>query len=476
MSLSSGQVVHGRYRVIALLHQGGMGAVYEAMDTVLDIRCALKEMLPYPGTLGTVLPQLREQFQQEALLLAGLRHPNLPRVTDHFEEDGNAYLVMDFIPGKRLDEIIVEKGGLTEDDVLDWARQLMQALAHCHEQGVIHRDVKPQNVVVTGQGRAVLVDFGLAKLVDPDDPRTRTVMRGLGTPEYAPPEQYDAKRGYTDARTDVYSLGATLYHALAGEMPPTVTERIVNPEILVPLRQHRDDVSGATERGIAKAMALQPSWRFQDVAEMYEALFGSPLPEARVESVVPFAMDAALQVESSEATISLPRIVATKLRIDRRLGTALVVVSLVSLATVISLVIGGNSVGDVSTATATPTVLVTMTSTHTPTVTPSSTATPTASPTLRRPTRWPTETPDELDFPRPFYLPSATPTPTPTRVYVRPSTPTLTPTSTPVPTNTLRPYRPRPAPTRTPTSTTIPIPTDTPTPIPTNTSTPRPTP
>jgi len=225
MSLIPGQVIHGRYRVIARLHRGGMGDIYEVMDTTLHVRCALKEMAPYPGTLGTALPQLREQFQQEARLLAELRHPNLPRVTDHFEEDGNAYLVMDFIYGKRLDVVIAQRGRLSESEVLGWARQLMEALAHCHEQGVIHRDVKPQNVIVTPQGQAVLVDFGLAKLVDPDNPRTRTVMQGLGTPEYAPPEQYDTRRGHTDPRTDVYSLGATLYHALVGEPPPMVAER-----------------------------------------------------------------------------------------------------------------------------------------------------------------------------------------------------------------------------------------------------------
>ncbi|MDY7077739.1 MAG: serine/threonine-protein kinase [Chloroflexota bacterium] len=199
MFLTPGQVIHGRYQIIVLLRQGGMGAVYEAMDTTLNIHCALKEMMPYPGTLGTETPQLREQFQQEAQLLAELRHSNLPRVTDHFEEGGKAYLVMDFIHGTRLDEVIAQRGGLPEDTVLDWARQLMDALAYCHEQDVIHRDVKPQNVVITVQGQAILVDFGLAKLVDHDDPRTRTVMRGMGTPEYAPPEQYNAREGYKSA-------------------------------------------------------------------------------------------------------------------------------------------------------------------------------------------------------------------------------------------------------------------------------------
>ena len=473
MTLTPGQVIHDRYRVIALLSQGGMGAVYETFDLSLDVRCALKEMVPYPGTLETVLPQLREQFRQEAQLLADLRHPNMPRVTDHFEEGGNAYLVMDFVYGKRLEEIIAQEGGLAEDEVLGWARQLMEALTYCHEQGVIHRDVKPGNVVITPQGRPMLVDFGLAKLVDPDQPRTRTVMRGIGTPEYAPPEQYDAKKGYTDARTDIYSLAATLYHALTGEAPPTVTEQVVNPKSLLPPRQHRDDLSEVTERVIMKAMSLQPSQRFQNVAEMHEALFNSPLSKVKAESTAFSEGGTDMLVKPPTATILLPWMGTAKRRIDRRIWVAIAAVAIMSLVTVV-LVVDGISAGNAPTATATPTATVTMTPTHTPTVTPSSsvtpTASPTASPTPRPPTRRPTEIPDEFtDMPS-----RRTPTsPTPTQTYIPSPTHTLIPT----PTNT-----PRPAPTRTrtpsPAPTDVPTP-EPPTPPPTPTSTPetvRPTP
>ncbi len=473
MSLIPGQVVHGRYRVVALLSQGGMSAVYEAMDSTLGIRCALKEMIPYPGTPGTALPQLREQFQQEAQVLADFRCPNLPRVTDHFEEDGNAYLVMDLVQGKRLDEIIAQKGRLTEGEVLGWAQQLMDALAYCHEQGVIHRDVKPQNVVITSQGRAMLVDFGLVKLVDPNDPRTRTVMRGLGTPEYAPPEQYDAKEGYTDARTDVYSLGATLYHALVGKAPPTVTERVVDPKRLVPLRQRRGDLSKVTEQVLMKAMALQPSQRFQSIAEMHEALFGSPLSKVKAEGTALAEGGTATLATPPSATILLPWIGAAKRRIDWRVGVAVAAIALVSLATVISLVTGKFSLWSVPTATATPTIFVTMTltSTRTPTITPSSTAAPTASPTLRPPTRQPTETSEEFGWP--YLTVPASPTPTRTRVL-----PTLTHTPVP-PTNTPPPppHRPPPSPTNTPLPTKTPLPpTDTPVPSPTPTHRPTPVP
>lgn len=467
MTLTPGQVIHDRYRVIALLSQGGMGAVYETFDLSLDVRCALKEMVPYPGTLETVLPQLREQFRQEAQLLADLRHPNMPRVTDHFEEDGNAYLVMDFVYGKRLEEIIAQEGGLAEDEVLGWARQLMEALTYCHEQGVIHRDVKPGNVVITPQGRPMLVDFGLAKLVDPDQPRTRTVMRGIGTPEYAPPEQYDAKKGYTDARTDIYSLAATLYHALTGEAPPTVTEQVVNPKSLLPPRQHRDDLSEVTERVIMKAMSLQPSQRFQNVAEMHEALFDSPLSKMKAESPASSDGGTGMLVKPPAATILLPWMGTAKRRIDRRIWVAIAAVAIMSLVTVV-LVTDGINAGSIPTATASPTVTVTMTPTHThtPTATPSSTATPTASPTSRPTVRRPTETPEEFIGMPSMRTPAS---PTPTRIFI----PSATHTPTPTPTDT-----PRPAPART--RTPSPVPTDVPTPepptpTPVPTSTPEPT-
>jgi serine/threonine protein kinase len=395
MSLIPGQVIKGRYRVIALLSYGGMGAVYEATDLTLNVRCALKEMVPYPGTPGTALPELREQFRQEARLLAELRYPGLPRVTDHFEEDGKAYLVMDFIYGKRLDAIITQEGRLPEDEVLAWARQLMEALTYCHEQGVIHRDVKPQNVIITPQGQVALVDFGLAKLVDPQDPRTRTVMRGLGTPEYAPPEQYDKKKGQTDARTDVYSLGATLYHALVGEAPPTVTERIVDPEGLVPPRQRRDGISEVTDHVLMKALALQPSQRFQSIAQMYEALFNSPPSQWKAESIIPSGTDSAPLAEASEKTVLLPWISLIGRRIDRRLGGA-ILLGLAFLAIIIRLANSRINLGSVSTAPTTPTIFATVTPTHASAVTPS-TAIPAAGPMLRPPTRQPVKTPDELN-------------------------------------------------------------------------------
>ncbi|MCX7681950.1 MAG: protein kinase, partial [Anaerolineae bacterium] len=296
MPLRQGQTVSNRYRIVTLLGQGGMGAVYRAWDTRLDIPVALKEMVPQPGLDPHTLAGLYQQFRQEAQVLARLYHPNLVRVGDFFEEEGNVYLVMNFVEGESLGAMIARVGPLPEAQVLMWAGQLLDALAYCHSQGIIHRDIKPQNVIITpstvpvaaqGGGRAVLVDFGLVKLWDPRDPRTRTAMRGMGTPEYAPPEQYDVGLGHTDPSSDIYSLGATLYHALAGHAPPTATMRMADPEQFQPLRKVAPWVSPKTEAAVARAMEIPRSKRFASAAEMAQAL-GVPVPTwSREATTVP---------------------------------------------------------------------------------------------------------------------------------------------------------------------------------------------
>jgi predicted Ser/Thr protein kinase len=277
--LTPGQILQGRYRVDASLGAGGMGAVYQAWDTRLKVSVALKEMTPQPGLDARTLRQLRQQFEQEATVLAPLNHPNLVRVTDFFEESGNTYLAMDFVEGEHLTARIERQGALPEKQVLAWAEQLLDALDYCHSQGVIHRDVKPQNIIITPDERAVLVDFGLVKLWDPDDPHTKTAMRGMGTPEYAPPEQYSLQAGHTDPRSDLYGLGASLYHALTGQAPLSATDRMADPERFVTVRDMKPRVSARTESAVTKAMALARSERWQTADEMASALFASkPVP------------------------------------------------------------------------------------------------------------------------------------------------------------------------------------------------------
>ncbi|MGC9358253.1 MAG: serine/threonine-protein kinase, partial [Anaerolineae bacterium] len=132
MPLTTGQMLQHRYRIVSLLGQGGMGAVYRAWDTRLNIPMALKEMIPQPGLDAQTLAELREQFRQEATILARLQHPNLVNVTDFFEEEGNAYLVMNFVEGESLAQRIAREGALPEERVRHWATQLLNALAYCH--------------------------------------------------------------------------------------------------------------------------------------------------------------------------------------------------------------------------------------------------------------------------------------------------------------------------------------------------------
>ncbi len=267
-----GQTLQSRYRIETALGQGGMGNVYRAMDTRLDVLVAIKEMIPQSDLDAKMLDVLRTQFRQEAVVLARLKHPNLVRVSDFFEERSNAYLVMDFVEGESLAERIKRDGQQDEKRVLTWAEQLLDALAYCHTHNIIHRDIKPQNVILCPDGQAVLVDFGLVKLWNPDDPQTKTVMRGMGTPEYAPPEQYDAQMGHTDPRSDIYSLGATLYHALVGDAPPTATIRIADPERFEHVWQGIEGVSEKTHSGLLKSLELARSQRWSDAFAMADGL------------------------------------------------------------------------------------------------------------------------------------------------------------------------------------------------------------
>lgn len=272
MPIETGEIIGERYQVTGLLGQGGMGAVYRAWDTRLNRPVALKEMTPQPGIDESMLVQLRQQFGQEAQILATLVHPNLVRVTDYFSWDGNEYLVMDFVEGESLAHRILREGAQPEDQVMAWTGQLLDALAYCHKQGAIHRDIKPQNIIITPEGQATLVDFGLVKLWDPQDPHTRTVMRGAGTPEYAPPEQYDMELGHTDPRSDIYGLGATLYHALTGQTPPTATQRMATPASFAPPRRVNAAVSPTTEAAILKALEIPMEQRFRSAEEMAQAM------------------------------------------------------------------------------------------------------------------------------------------------------------------------------------------------------------
>ena len=262
MPLNPGQILQERYRIDALLGQGGMGAVYRATDLRFDAPVAIKEN-------RMVAPESQAQFGREAGLLYRLRHPNLPRVIDHFYLPGQGqYLVMDYVPGQDLKSVLERRGALPQAQALALLDQVLDALAYLHGLGIVHRDVKPANVKITPEDKVFLVDFGLAKVHDPAQ-ETTIGARGV-TPGYAPAEQYGM--GRTDARTDVYSAGATLYVLLTGQPPPDALECVTGQARLVPPREIRPQIPAALETVILRAMQSRPGDRFPTVAEFRSAL------------------------------------------------------------------------------------------------------------------------------------------------------------------------------------------------------------
>lgn len=309
--LRSGEVLRNRYRINRIIGQGGMGSIYLADDARLQGRlCALKEVEHDRSMSAEMLKQARDQFQREATVLARLDHPNLPKVSDFFSVGGRDYLVMDFVPGKDLRTLMNEarqKGEfLAEREVLSWASQLADALSYMHSQEppILHRDIKPSNLKLTPSGLLKLVDFGLVKILVSDEV-TITILQGRGTALYTPLEQYGGDTGHTDARSDIYAFGATLYQLLTQRPPVEARELFLHPEALIPPRQYNPTISQRTERAILWAMSLHPDERPQTVDEFRQALLGDWDPVARPRAPLPAPTLADLVSSPVERTLIL---------------------------------------------------------------------------------------------------------------------------------------------------------------------------
>ena len=269
--LLSGNLLESRYRIMEMIGQGGYGAVYKALDERFQAQriVAIKEMSDAQLSSKKRAKALQD-FRQEADLLVQLKHPNLPNVSDVFEEGGKAYLVMEFIEGKTLEEVQEEQEHpLDEGLVMGWASQLCTVFHYLHTrpQPIIFRDMKPGNVMVMADGEVKLIDFGIARIFKAAGKQDTTL---LGSRGYAPLEQYG--RGQSDARTDIYALGATLYDLLTKETPTDAPSRYANPRLFPPPRVFNPKISSAVETVILKAMATDPRKRYQTAAEMQQAI------------------------------------------------------------------------------------------------------------------------------------------------------------------------------------------------------------
>src|SRR5262249_45769408 len=277
VTLATGAVLAKRYRIEQLIGSGGYATVYRATDLTLGYERAIKEV-------SDPDPAVRVQFRLEAELLINSKHPNIPHGYHLIEDRDRLYLVMDYVHGKDLEEWLNEsltqrQRPLDEAQVLKWAIDICGALDEMHNLRVpvIHRDIKPANIKITPEGWPILIDFGLAKLHQKGGP-TMTAAQGV-SPGFAPPEQYMAK-GRTDARTDIYGLGATLYACLTGKDPPEAPGRLMaqtgaggaSGMQLQMVRRLNPRVSDETDRLVMRALELSPNSRQQSARQLHDEL------------------------------------------------------------------------------------------------------------------------------------------------------------------------------------------------------------
>lgn len=259
-----GSVVRNRYQILAVVGRGGLGVVYRVADILFSSNniYALKELSdPAPGA--------RKQFELESRWLQELDHNNIPKVRESFEWDERVYLIMDYVDGENLEQYLRRLGRpLPEEQALRWMLPICDALQYLHTRKppLLHRDVKPANIIVTPSGHPVLVDFGIAKAHLPGMNQTVTFVRKAGTEGYAPPEQY-AATGLTGPWSDVYGLGATLYQLLTGQVPQTAVERITGVAPMPRPRALNPAITPGMDAAIMRALDLKPANRYQTVTE-----------------------------------------------------------------------------------------------------------------------------------------------------------------------------------------------------------------
>jgi len=311
MTLPEDTILENRYRIDRLLAYGGHGAVYRAFDISLNTPVAIKENF-------FETPERIAQFKQEALILAQLRHSALPHIIHQFSFESQQYLVMDFIEGNNIWELVENKEEpLDEGEALDYIIQVCQALSYLHQQAppIIHRDVKPQNIKITSQGQAVLVDFGIAKQIL-DEARYAQSGTHDVIPHYSSPEQYSGT-GISPI-SDIYALGATLYAVLTGEEPPNSISRLTRDIKLKPPDVINPNLNTKIAQAIIYAMQLKPEDRpqsalhFQQILETLAEEISSPRHErTKTDTLITQAKARSKTIETIANTPTRPIPVTT---------------------------------------------------------------------------------------------------------------------------------------------------------------------
>jgi serine/threonine-protein kinase len=284
--VSADTVIDGRYRAVKRLGAGGMAEVWCAEDSVLGRRVALKLLSSHLAED----PEFRERFRREARAAAGLAHPNIVGIFDFGEWDGTPYIAMELVDGRTLKDVIRQRGPLPPATAIAVMEQILRALGYAHKRGIVHRDVKPQNVIVDEEGRAKVADFGIARAGASQMTETGTIV---GTVQYISPEQAEARP--VDARSDLYSAGVVLYELLTGQVPfegesvVSIAIRQIN-ERPVPPGQLEPAIPPGLEAVVMRALEKDPARRFQTADEFIAALRAparTPPPPVVEEVYVP---------------------------------------------------------------------------------------------------------------------------------------------------------------------------------------------